>query len=803
MRDFIHAALRLYLIAFLILGQCAPALAMPQGGEVVGGQATIVQESANKLGITQQTQRAIINWKSFGINENELVQFYQPNASAVALNRVVGSDVSRIMGQLKANGRIFLVNSNGIVFGKNSRIDTAGFLATTHDIDNDAFMRGDYTFNIPGKIDASIINNGTIRVGDTGIASFVAPSVVNNGVIVAKLGKVALASANGFTLDFYGDNLLTFLVDEDKAGLAMDTEGKPLESFVGNYGTISADGGYVLLTARNAQSLIHSVVNQSGTIEANSVESKNGVIVLSGGQGSVTNDGLLSASGDDAGESGGTVAITGSSIELASGSQIDVSGQRDGGQVVVGDAPSGHVFLADATASAFLDGYADQFMADDVFMDEAAWIVADSLTSGDGGDIILWSTDSTEAHGTLTARGGAQGGDGGFIETSSLGSVIYNGVTASASAANGLAGTWLLDPYDLTINADTATDIESSLNDGTNVSMSASNNLDIIADIIKSSGDDASLTFHAYFIYLHEGVDILSGAGKLDVDFEATDRVWIGRGYSGGESCIATNGGDITLHGPNFVGVNGDLDAGEGNILIRAENKESTGADKGIWIYGTTRLAGGSIRLVTNQELREDEGSSRVIQEATLADRAVDIVDDAIDEAEQKGIIDKAKDVASLLSTDLRKIPKLTKTKGMIKAVRSMSGTTKKQFEKYTDTLGVAGKILTVASYFSDVVQIANASNIGAYASAVNTIVRNFIKDAGAAAGAAVGKAAGGLLGGLAGGIWAPITAFVGGIAGSMAGGYVAEGAYNKLLARTVVQFSSLRYRGKINRLGV
>jgi len=291
------------------------ALANPQDGQVVAGSAAITQETPNKVGITQTTDKAIIDWNSFSINANEQTQFYQPSASSVTLNRVVGVDPSEILGRLTANGQVFLVNPNGIYFGKNAQIDVAGLVASTHNIRNEDFLAGRYNFNIPGKPGASVINEGTINIADTGIAAFVAPSAANRGVIVAKLGKVVLAAANGFTLDFHGDELLTFLVNDEVAKTAFDLEGKQLTSFVENAGRIEAQGGYVLLTAKAAENAIHSVINQSGTIEATTVGTHNGEIILNAGKGSLSVSGTLDASAPNGGDggfietSGGHVAI--------------------------------------------------------------------------------------------------------------------------------------------------------------------------------------------------------------------------------------------------------------------------------------------------------------------------------------------------------------------------------------------------------------------------------------------------------------------------------------------------------------
>ena len=203
------------LLAAVLLALPPAAFANPLGGQVVGGQATIQGQGSKTVTVTQGTQNAIINWNTFNIGTGELTQFIQPSATSIALNRVIGGlGPSEINGRLMANGRIFLVNPNGVLIGSGGVINTAGFLATTHDITNANFMAGNYKFTIPGRPDASVVNLGQITATDGGFAALVAPGVRNAGVITANLGHVALASGNGFTLDFYGDQLITLQVGD-------------------------------------------------------------------------------------------------------------------------------------------------------------------------------------------------------------------------------------------------------------------------------------------------------------------------------------------------------------------------------------------------------------------------------------------------------------------------------------------------------------------------------------------------------------------------------------------------------------
>src|ERR1043166_2884887 len=225
-------------------------------------------------------------------------------------------------------------------------ITTAGFLATTSDIRNEDFMAGRFNFQIPGRPDASIVNMGTITATNGGFAALVAPGVRNSGTITASLGSIALGAGNLFTLDFYGDRLITLGVGDQIAAQVKDVAtGQPLSALVKNEGILRASGGRVELTAAAARQVVDSVINTSGIIEANSVGMRNGQIVLSAAtadtKGSATPrqtvkvSGSLSAAGIQKGTKGGKVVITGENIELKNAG-IDASGRAGGGTVMVG-----------------------------------------------------------------------------------------------------------------------------------------------------------------------------------------------------------------------------------------------------------------------------------------------------------------------------------------------------------------------------------------------------------------------------------------------------------------------------------
>src|SRR5436853_4873475 len=203
----------------------ASAAAGPNGGVVVGGQADIQNPGTAHVTVNQFTDKAIINWRMFDIGAGERATFVQPNANAIALNRITGGQgPTQILGSLDANGKVFVVNRDGIIFGAGAVINTAGFLATTSDIHNQDFMAGRFNFQVPGRPDASIVNMGTITATSGGFAALVAPGVRNSGTITANLGTVVLGAGNTFTanLDFYGDKLITLGVGDQIASQVKD-----------------------------------------------------------------------------------------------------------------------------------------------------------------------------------------------------------------------------------------------------------------------------------------------------------------------------------------------------------------------------------------------------------------------------------------------------------------------------------------------------------------------------------------------------------------------------------------------------
>src|SRR5579885_1226871 len=237
--------------------------ALPTGGNVVAGKARITQPSSTRTVVRQSTNKALIDWDTFSIGKGSSVVFRQPNQGSITVNRVIGPDSSQIFG-------------NGILFGKGSQINVEGLIATTSDMTDQDFKKGHYSFSTPSaNPDAAVVNAGVIRAGKDGSVVLSASQVANKGLIQARLGTVVMGGASAFTVDMDGDNLIRYQIS--KPVREQNSSGNAL---VSNSGTIKADGGRVLMTARAAQNVQDSVINNTGIVEATSVHAQNGTIIL-------------------------------------------------------------------------------------------------------------------------------------------------------------------------------------------------------------------------------------------------------------------------------------------------------------------------------------------------------------------------------------------------------------------------------------------------------------------------------------------------------------------------------------------
>ncbi|MET3133901.1 filamentous hemagglutinin family protein [Oxalobacteraceae bacterium GrIS 1.11] len=277
-----------------MLAGAAMGQALPGGARVSSGQAAVSGAGAT-LTVRQGTDKATINWDSFSIGKGGTVNFVQPSAASVVLNRVVGTEKSVIDGALNANGQVFLLNSNGVLFGRSASVNTAGLVASTMALSDADFNAANYRFSNKGS-QAAVLNLGDIHVADGGYAALLGRQVANGGTITARLGTVALAAGDKLSLNFNGNSLLNVTLDKGVLG-----------ALVENRQAIYADGGLVILTAKAVDALLANVVNNTGEIRARTVDSRAGRIYLLGGLaegGSASVAGTLDASAPDGGDGG-------------------------------------------------------------------------------------------------------------------------------------------------------------------------------------------------------------------------------------------------------------------------------------------------------------------------------------------------------------------------------------------------------------------------------------------------------------------------------------------------------------------
>ena len=297
------------------LAQQVPAPnTLPGGANVTAGAATI-SSTANTLTVNQSSNRAAINWQSFSIGGNATVNFVQPSRSSVTLNRVVGTESSVIAGALNANGQVYLLNSNGVLFTRGASVNTAGIVASTLSLSDADFMAGRTQFQANGSR-GSVINLGTITAAEGGYVALLGKEVRNEGVITARLGTAVLAAGNKVSLNFNGDSLVGVTVDEAALG-----------ALVENKQAIRADGGLVVLTAKAVDSLLANVVNNTGEIRAQSIENQSGRIYLLGEGGKVDVGGTLDASAPTTGN-GGFIETSGPQVHIADGAVITTKSEN-------------------------------------------------------------------------------------------------------------------------------------------------------------------------------------------------------------------------------------------------------------------------------------------------------------------------------------------------------------------------------------------------------------------------------------------------------------------------------------------
>ncbi|MAB76756.1 MAG: hypothetical protein CMO47_09905 [Verrucomicrobiales bacterium] len=533
-----------------------PVLANPTGGFVQSGDLSVVGQGTT-LEVYQATQNGIINWDTFSISAGETTRFIQPGPNSATLNRVTGASRSFINGNLFANGRVFLLNSNGVLIGSEGFINVAGFTASTLEMSDQDFLGGgDMGFHGPSQ--ASVVNEGSILAVD-GDVFLVAARTENSGEINAANGTVGLAAGNDVLISDSGsERVFVRMASESEAASEVVNRGAinasvaELKSHGGNvYGmavrnegrvvatSVSREGGQIFLRSGGGR------VQANGTLKATRGGEGGSVVVDAGLEGLTEVGSHIDVSGTTG--SGGFVAVTGEEVKVLDGSLISADGFAGGGEIRIGGGVRGaELAYQNATTTSIGSG---------------AVLSANSLATGNGGMVITFADEDLFFHGSAKARGGSHGGDGGFIELSGKKSVTFPGFVGSvdAGASMGETGQVLFDPVNIDlvpgyqggdntdpINASPVTRNTLYAGDVSDFLGSEIGDLTVTTDILGpdsgtitvfdgvdvSWNSASSLSFFANSEFLTEGGFTFKSEGSGGLEIYANERIQIGNGGS-------------------------------------------------------------------------------------------------------------------------------------------------------------------------------------------------------------------------------------------------------------------------------
>ncbi len=592
------------------------ANANPTGGVAIVGQANMTT-TGNQLLVTTQngagTNHSAINWQSFSIPAGNTTHFLQPSAASTSINRVVTNTPSAILGTLSSNGNLVLVNQSGIAVGAGAVVDTAGFTASSLRMSDADALAGRMRFGDGGGAGAGVSVGGSVlaRSGD----------VVLLGANVGTEQSALVQAPNGSTILAAGQQVE--ITGRGLEGIKLHVQAPANEAV--NLGTLK--GGAVGIFA--------GTLKHSGLIQATQADLRGGKVVLkASGDAFVEGSGRILATGSD----GGSVDVLGDRVAVTDQALIDASGTNSGGNVRVGGDYQGK--------------NADVQNANFVYFGPQASIKADATDNGNGGRVILWADDTTRAHGSISAQGGAQGGNGGFVETSGKQSLHLTGIRVDTRAAVGKTGLWLLDPNNIdiisgsTVNVaggpnftsagagtlDVA-DLQSALMSN-NVSVTAIDNLSVSAAISDTSGNSLSLTAQNGTLSVNQPITLddanltlTSGAGTVlgaNIDLNAGAlKIVSGSSISQSSATItaasleASASGGITLNGANNISTIA-ASAGSGGITYKGASAFTVGT---VGSLSGVSSSGGGVYLESAGSIQIDQvvnaGSGAVTLKST------------------------------------------------------------------------------------------------------------------------------------------------------------------------------------------
>ncbi|MFO1191784.1 MAG: YDG domain-containing protein [Rhodoferax sp.] len=545
---------------------------LPTGGVAVHGQAVITQPAANQLRVVTQngagTNHSAINWQSFSVGAGNTATIVQPSSGSLSINRVVTATPSAIFGTLSSNGRLVLVNQSGIAVGAGAVIDTAGFTASALRMsDADALA-------------------GRLRFGDPSAAMGGAAGLTVGGRITARDGDIVLVAPNielGGSALLQAPNGSTVLA----AGQQVEITGRGLEGITMLVQAPADQARNLGRLEGNAVGIFAGTLRHSGEIQATTATLEGGTVVLKAAGDAIV-DGAAKVLAT--GTTGGKVDVLGQRVAVTGQTLIDVSGTQGGGSIRVGgDYQGKNPNLPNAQRT---------------YLGPQAELRADAVQRGDGGRIIVWADDVTRAYGTIHARGGAQGGNGGFAEVSGRHHLEFQ-AAVDLRAPRGDTGSLLLDPDFIDValvGFDSVTDADQFSDPISTVTLSAAVLGAIAGNVMLQSNGD--ITFSSALTMAVPGASITALAGNMI-------RV---------DAPITTLGGAVTLHSaaPGATGtgstdsdavyVNAPITTNGGTISLRADSCD-LGCDS-VVIGGALNAGGGTIVLQGASDIRQSGSGS-------------------------------------------------------------------------------------------------------------------------------------------------------------------------------------------------
>ena len=639
-------ALKLLLSLLIVMAQLPmPVFAEPTGEEVIRGDVAF-SRSGDVTTITA-SHNSIIQYSGFDIAANETVQFIQPSTQARVLNRIMGGYPTTIEGSLLANGIVYLVNPAGVLFTPTAIVDVGGIYAAAANLSNRDFLGNNNMFlNASGPV----TNWGTIRGNAVHLVGL---QVANHGSILVDSGAVTMVAGKDVYIGERGGHVL---VRVEGTGAQAEAGAGPA---VENTGTIDAGGGEVMIAAGDVFSL---AFRNSGFMKGKNV-------TVDGGAGRVEVAGTIDASDASPGAIGGNVKVLGDEVVLQ-GAEIDASGSAGGGTVLVGGD--------------FQGANPDVRNAQFTYVDAYTLIAADALDVGHGGQVIVWADGGTAFFGTISARGGPQGGNGGFAEVSGKRHLMLAPELIDLSAPMGAGGVVLFDPDSIVIQdapeanvtgfvtpAWDETYIEdlgtasvfnvpaaglgtfSAVPAGTSIVLQAKNTITVSSAVdlnihTTDGGAGTNLTLEA-------GGDILLSAsvtlnsGTLTLNANNAGGTQTGTGQVTVNQAVVTGGGDFVSTGINFTtGAAGTIATAGGNVNINNTGVVTVGAGinaaaGNVSIQGASSIAasGGAIQgAALTAKTQNDAGGAITIDNAANDFTTVDLrARNALDNANAAGAI--------------------------------------------------------------------------------------------------------------------------------------------------------------------